>query len=279
MGRPEHPRGSIDPADASAILQRAIDLAADEGEGDELGALTEAELAEMADEVGISRSALAASLAEARAGVSDERGLADRLVGPAVVWAVRPHSGDAEAATWAARRWLEVDQGLDVEQETDGVLIAERRRGAAGAVSAGVRRLAGGGALRQARSVRAATVAIDDVGSICVLADVSNRRRAAVATGTATGGGSAFMVALVATAAGPVALVGLPVAAAIGLGTARLYHRRATKPLAREVESTARAVAGDDDPRHPVGRLILGRSKRRRIASPSNDEIGPGSDD
>lgn len=261
---------AFDRAEVSAILRRAVEVASTDP-GHEVDRLSAADLAGVAREVGLPPAALATALAESRAGVERRSGrwerLVARLVGPSRVTANSPITGDEEDAVDTLRRWLEVENGLDVYLRRDGVMIGSRRGGVAGALGYSMRRIQGTGGLDRTRSVRAATAAVDEAGAVCIVADVTNKRNEAVAGGSVVAGGSMAVVGIVAALAGPAALAGLPVAAALGLGTARLAHRRTVHQVARQVEQTTHATARDEHPVHPVQRLLRGRIPARRPLS------------
>lgn len=258
MASSDLPARRVDPAQLSAILRRATEMAGD------VTALTTDDLADVAAEAGLPAESVAAALAESRAGVDRRRRLLDRLLGPARVDANTPVDADEAAAVETVRRWLEVDHGLQASIDRNGVVVATRRTGITGAVSSSMRRVQGAGGLDKARTVRAAAVAIDDAGAACVVADITNKRNEAIAGGGAVAGGSMMVVGVAAAVASPVVLVALPVAALAGLGTARLAHRRTVTTMSRQVELTVAAIGRNEDPTHPVERLLRpGRPRRR----------------
>jgi len=278
------PPGEFGPDEVSVILRRAIDLAADRADrgGESLSAI---DLADVASQAGIPAPALAAALAEARAGLEPQRGIVDRLIGPAKVGASTATATDAATAAANLQRWFEVEHGLNAYVRQDGVVVATRRGGLPGAIGASVRRIQGTGGLNRARSVQAATAGAPTQrteagqdheangdqdqggGAICVVVDVSNRRAEAVAGGTAVAGGGAAAIGVMALVAGPLLLITLPAAAAAGLATARLAHRRTVGQVSEQVAFTTEAAAQSADPAHPAKRLLeasVARRTRRR---------------
>lgn len=259
-------RGDFDRIEVSAILRRAIAVAFEQDtiDGERL---TARDLAVVADEVGVPPAALATALAESRAGAEPRGGSIDRLlgrlVGPSRVWAAGRANADDGTTAENIQRWLEVDHGLATYIRDDGVVVASRRGGVAGAIGAGVRRLQGTGGLNRVRSVRAATASVERDGAVCVVADVGNKRAEAIAGGTVVAGGSMAAIGVVAIVAGPLALLGLPVAAVVGVGTARLTHRRTVHQVGEQVEQTTHAVARDEAPVHPVERMLRSGLPRR----------------
>lgn len=260
---PDLPAGQFDQTQVSVILRRAIDLATDRrASGGET--LTADDIAAVASEVGIPRGALATALAESRAGLEPKHGLTDRLVGPAKVSANTALPTDEATAAANLQRWLQVEHGLTAYVRQDGVVIASRRGGLPGALGAGMRRIHGSGGLDKVRSVRAATAAVDETGTVCVVADVSNKRVEAIVGGTAVTGGSILVIGMAAAGATPLALIALPVALVAGWGTARFTHRRTVEQVAEQVAFTSEAAARDEDPTHPVERLLRSGLSRRR---------------
>ena len=250
--------GEFDPTEVSVIIRRAVELAAERRpQPDER--LSVDDLAAIADEVGLSRPAMVVALAESRAGLDHRGALADRLIGPSLVWCSGPlplDELDEEEATDILRRWLEDDHGLDTRVE-DGVrLVAGPRSGLLAAIGSGLRRLHGTGGLDKARSVRAATASVGATRSLCVVADVSNKRTEAILEGSTVAGGSLVVVGMAAALTGPLALVALPFGAAAGLATARVRHRRTVDKVTGHVEHATRAVARGERPATPVERLM-----------------------
>jgi hypothetical protein len=260
--------GEFDRSDVSAILRRALEVA-HQRHPDEDEKLGVEDLASIADDVGLSRSALVTALAESRAGVDHRIGVTDRLVGPRQVWAISQLSHDEPTATATLQQWLRVNHGLRAYVGSDGVVRAEPRSGLAAAINSGLRKLQGTGGLDRVRSVHAATASVEDTRSICVLADISNKRNEAITGGSAVAGSSMVAVGLVGLLVTPLAFAALPVGVVVGVVTARLVHRQTTNQVAGQIEFTAEAVVRDQRPVHPVDRIIQSRLFKRR---PSFDQ-------
>lgn len=243
------------------ILRRATEVAHDRHPSDEYLAVDD--LVAVAAEVGVSRSAVVTAVAEARAGVEHRTGLIDRVVGPRQVWAISRLPADESTATETMQMWLEVDHGLRTHVTGDGVIVAEPRSGLAAALGRGLRSVGGTGGLDRVRRVQAATAAVDRDRSMCLVADVSNKRAEAIAGGTAVGGGTAVLGGLVGLLISPVALAALPVGAAIGVATARAVHRYNVARITGRIEMTTEAVVRGRQPEHPVERFIRTRIVRR----------------
>jgi hypothetical protein len=249
--------------DVTVILRRAAELSHERVPADET--LTGRDLAEIADEVGMSRPAVAIAMAETRSGVTPPGSLIDRLVGPRQVWAHCQTDRHETEARQAVRRWLEVTHGLAVHEDGAGVITATRRHGALAAVGAGMRRMQGMGGLSEVRSVRASAASVDDVHALCVAADISNKRLEAVAGGSAVAVAGSTLVGLAAVVATPLALVALPVTAGLGVVTARLVHSQTAQRVSRQVVITTESAARGDQPDHPVESLL--RQGRRLLPS------------
>jgi hypothetical protein len=247
----------------SAIIRRAAEVTHGEQAivDDRLGV---SELVAVADEVGLSRSALVTALAELRAGVEHRRSLVDRLVGPAQVWAISGLPDDRHDAARVLQDWFEVDHGLRTSVRPDGVLVAEPKAGLAGALSAAMRSLAGRRGLERTRQVLGAVASVDDVSSLCVVADVGNKQASALAGGTVVAGGTGVVVAVVAALTTPLALLALPVGALGGLAVARFVHHEHVRVVAGQIEMTTEAVVRGEVPEHPVERFIRTRLIHRR---------------
>ena len=255
--------GEFDRSEVSAILGRAIEVAYQQRPmGEERLAVND--LAAIADEVGVSPSALVTALAEVRAGVDHDAGWGERLVGPRKVWAISQLSHDEHAAVDSVQRWLEVNHGLNAYVRSDGVVTAEPRGGLAAALGSGLRKLQGTGGLDRVRQVTAATASVDDSQSICLVADVSNKRNEAIVGGSAVAGGSMMFAGLVGLLVTPVAFVALPVGAAAGVMVARFTHRQTTNQVAAQIEFTTEAVVRQERPVHPVERFMQSRVFKRR---------------
>ncbi len=243
------------------ILRRAIEVAHDRHPTDEHLAVED--LVAVASEVGVSPSAVVTAVAEARAGVDHRHGLIDRVVGPRQVWAISQLPADESAAAETIQLWLEVDHGLRTYVTGDGVIVAEPRSGLAAAVGRALRNVGGTGGLDRVRRVQAATAAVDRDRSVCLVADVSNKRTEAIVGGSAVAGGTAAVAGLVGLLISPMALAFAPVGAVIGVAVARSAHRYHVAQIAGRIEMTTEAVVRGQTPEHPVERFIRTRVVRR----------------
>ena len=259
--------------DVESVLRRAIEKAQRaEVEAAATAAepvLDTAALTEIAAEVGVPAESLAAALAEAQAGVDERRGVlagaVDRVVGPRTVWVSRPTDADEAEARRRIVDWLESNHGLRPRVRADGVVVAAKRRDVAGKMAGGIRRVRGLGGLGTASSIQAAAVdAGDGQGSVCLAADVGNKRAEAIAGGSVIAVGGTMVVGVTALITAPVVLVGVPIAAGVGTVASRLLYRSTVRRIGDTLEETVDGVARGDEPPHPLGRLRVRRTRRDR---------------
>lgn len=243
------------------ILRRATEVAHDRHPTDEHLAVED--LVAVAAEVGVSASAVVTAVAEARAGVDHRHGLLDKVVGPRQVWAISQLPADESSAAETIQLWLEVDHGLRTYVTGDGVIIAEPRSGLAGALGRGLRSVGGTGGLDRVRRVQAATAGVDRDRSMCLVADVSQKRTEAIFGGSALACGTAAVAGLVGLLVSPVALAAVPVGAVIGVAVARSAHRYHVAQIMGRIEVTTEAVVRGERPEHPVERFLRTRMARR----------------
>ena len=248
------------------ILRRATEVAHDRHPTDEHLAVED--LVAVASEVGVSGSAVVTAVAEARAGVDHRTGVIDRVVGPGQVWAISQLPADEPTAANTIMEWLEIDHGLRTRVTIDGVIVAEPRAGLVGALGRGLRSIGGTGGLDQVRWVRAATAEADRDRSLCLVADVSNKRAEAIVGGTAVAGGSMAVVGLVGVLVSPIALAALPIGAIAGVLTARTAYRYHLGRVSDRIEMTTEAVVRGERPEHPVQRFIRTRVARHPRPTP-----------
>jgi hypothetical protein len=274
----EQYRVELDPAEVEQVLRRAGQVEAREaarpGRSQDFDAST---LADIAEEVGIAPSAVAAALAERRLGVDRDPSLLDRIVGPKTVWAERSSSADAAETTQRAVDWLDRGHGRRPYTRPDGVVVAARRNDLVAKVTRSVRSVQGKGGLGKVREVRSVSVSLDPSGSgrtaestvgvVALAADVSDKRNGALVGGSVvTATGAAVAVALAATVL-PAALLALPVAGAAGVLTSRLAHRPTVRRIETEVEAALdRIVSGEPAP-SLLGDLRLPGTERLRPGS------------
>lgn len=255
----------IPPVDPGLVLRRAIELDRPVGEDLSGDVLDHQALAEVAAEIGVSQEALAAAVADGKAGILVRRTIVDRIVGPRWVWASGTVAAGDDQARERLVRWLSVGHGLRPRVRPDGVIVARKRRDLAGKLGAGVRKVQGLGGLASAKRVRAAavpTMGDEPAGSssLCLAADLSAQRRDAIAGGSAAAIGVSVMIGAAAFATGPALLAGLPLAAGIGAAVARRSHRITVVEMSESVDHTVEGVVKGEDPPRPIGDLVRRRS-------------------
>ncbi len=249
------------------VLRRAFEIAHVEPNATafEIGRET---LAEIAAEVDLPQSALAGAVAERMLGVDDEQGLLDRLIGPVQITSVRAMGMSEDAAVEQLSEWMESGHGLRTRVRPDGVVVGVRRDDLFGKVGRTVRSAQGLGGLGEHREVRGAAVDLDHNttgGAVALTVDLTGKRNEAMLGGGAVAVGTGAVVGIVSLIAGPVALVGLPAAAGLGVLTSRLVHGKNVRQVTHSVEETVDAVATGEAPRSMLDGVTkrFRRSKRR----------------
>ena len=212
----------IDRVALQRIIQRATELQAkDRDVGD---SLTEQELLQLGEEVGILPAHLRRALQEERTGAltASRGGVVNRLVGPSRIAAERIISGKRERIEQALKDWMEEGELLQVKRRYPDRMSWERREGA----WASLRRSFGAGGrkytLARAREVVTQVVEMEEGKCLVqLMADLSNTRNEyLVGSGLAVGAGASTTgLALVLGVMVPIAVVplvlGVPIAAAI----------------------------------------------------------------
>jgi hypothetical protein len=112
------------------VLARAAQLQGTTGEGDEAGAMNEAQVVELGKEVGLSPEVLRQALAEERSRtlVPDESGVVAALTGVSAVSAARTVPGAAAPVLAALDGWMQRSEGLEIKRRFADQLVWEARR-------------------------------------------------------------------------------------------------------------------------------------------------------
>lgn len=202
------------------VLARAAELQG-AGTGAEPGdELTEAQLLEIAREVGLSETHLRQAMAEERARVPvlDDGSFATRVAGPATAAASRVVRRAPADVLSALDTWMQREECLRLKRRFPDRLTWEPRSD----LWSGVRRAVGGGgksfALARAWEVAATVVVVDDTRTLVRLeADLSSARLARLrAAGASAGAGAA--------AGGTLVAVGVTLgAAAVAVGALAVF--------------------------------------------------------
>jgi hypothetical protein len=244
---PERLTAGLDRPTLERVLARAAELQARENAPslqDNPELLSEAQLIEIAREVGLSETHIRQALAEERTRVlvQEEEGVASGITGPGVAVASRLVQGDAQDILAAVNNWMQHDECLRVQRQFSDRMVWEPRGDLLGNIRIG---LGLGGRdymlARSAASVSATVIQVDKNKALVRLdADVTKSRKSRVRTssviaGTGVAGGGAIMLAAgtVANAVFPIALVlgavPMAIAAATAYGIARGHRRIITR--------------------------------------------------
>lgn len=223
------PRDRIDRTALERIIQRAAELQASEreiGEG-----LTEAEVMQLGQEVGIPAPYLRQALMDERTRgmTTAERGVAAWLAGPRRVAASRTIDGTPERLDAALSHWLKEGELLQVKRRYPDHTLWEAQQGAFASIKRG---LGLGGrryVLAEARDVATYAIPVDDHRChVRLVGDLRNTRTEYLAGAGVVGG-----VGALATGAGllmgvlvPVAALPAVLALPIGLAIARARRRK-----------------------------------------------------
>ena len=237
----------LDPATTEVVLRRAFELAHREPQRDLV--FSRSTLAEIAAEVDLPVAALAAALAEQMADGTDDRSLLDRVVGSDRVSVHRNATVAEEQMRERVVRLLEVGHGMRPRVRANGVVVATKRKDLVGKLATTVRDAQGLGQLGKLRRVEVAAVDLDDEpGALVLSADISDRRAAAVAGGTAVSVVGAAAIAGLAIVTSPFALAAAPVAVVAGVVTSRVAHGAAERDVREDLEEAADALVRGDQP-------------------------------
>lgn len=214
----------IDRPALERIIQRAAELQAREREiGD---GLTEAELLQLGEEVGIPSVYLQQALFEeqTRAVAAAERGMLTWLAGPRMLAAERTVTGTAQDVEAALHHWMTDSELLTVKRRYPDRTGWEARGGTFATLKRSLG--AGGRSYRLARAREIVTQVVGAHGSRChvrLLADLGNTRRHHLggAAGLAVTGTGLTAVAFTLGIMVPIAVIPIPLGLAIGFGLAR----------------------------------------------------------
>jgi hypothetical protein len=236
--RPPVPaRQSLDRAAVERVLARAAELQGAGTDAPDAGALTEAQVLDVAREAGISPDLVRRAIAEERTRVvlPEEHGLAARIAGPGLVSAARVLRGTPAQVAGSIEPWLEREACLRVLRRIGERTLWEPRSDFVGNLKRGL----SGNEARVLRGLSALAVTVTDAGEgqslVRLDADLSSGRRNRLAAGTvaATGGtlAGAAMIGMGVVAHALMVVVApiaaLPVLAGAGAGWAIARNHRA----------------------------------------------------
>ncbi len=206
--KPSNVPATIDRAAVERVLARALELQAGPS-GDTQDRLTEAQLLDLAKEVGLDPVNLRQALAEerTRVAVPEERGLLATLYGSATVSAQRTVNGTPAQVLQALDDWMQRQECLKVKRHFGERIVWEADQGIAGTVK---RVVSGkGAALARATDVGATAIALDATRVVVRLDAQLGGHRASMAQVNAGLGGASLV------AGGVLAALSFPVLAAI----------------------------------------------------------------
>ena len=236
--RPPVPaRSALDRAAVERVLARAAELQGAGADTPDVGALTEAQVVEVAREAGIAPELVRRAIAEERTRVvlPEEHGIAARLAGPGTVSAARVVRGTPAQVAATIEPWLEREACLRVLRRIGERTLWEPRSDFVGNLKRGL----SGNEARVLRGLSALALTVTDAGDGQTLvrldADLSGSRRQRLAAGTATTTGgvlaSAGMLGVGVVAHALLAVVvpiaALPLLAGAGAGWALARSHRA----------------------------------------------------
>ncbi len=163
-------RQPLDRGALERVLARAAELQSAEGEGDE-PELTDAQLIDIAKEVGLGPVHLRQALAEERTRLAAPvaRGAVDHLFGPATAHAMRTVRGNADAQLAALDALMQQEEGLRVKRRYGNRVLWER---APGIVANLTRALDMGGRgyhLARTDEIAATAVIVDDQRTVVTI--------------------------------------------------------------------------------------------------------------
>jgi len=251
------PRDSqFDRAALDRIIHRAADLQA--GERDIGQVLTEAQLMQLGDDVGISAAHLRQAMLEerTRALIPPEAGAVTRLVGPRRITAERVITGESTVLEVKLNDWMSEGELLQVKRRYPDSTSWERKEGA----WASLRRSLGVGGhrylLARAREVVTRVTVIESQrGLVQLMADLSNTRNeyllgSGLTLGSAIAtSGIAIVIGVMAPVAVIPAVVGIPISYSI----ARDRRRQMEKFQVALEQILDKLEHGDLDQRSKIG--------------------------
>lgn len=185
------------------VLARAAELQATEGTGEPTDLVSEAQLLEIAREVGLSTTSVRQAIAEERTRIpgtpTNDASWLTRVAGPNIVSAVRTVRGRPEDIMSALDSWLQREECLQVQRRFSDRVIWEPRGDWFNTLRRNLRIGGRGYHLCRADSVAATVIQIDDERvAVRLDADVTPRRAGQVRlSGVSAAGGVAFAGSLV----------------------------------------------------------------------------------
>ncbi|HEV7992099.1 MAG TPA: hypothetical protein VGP25_09755 [Gemmatimonadaceae bacterium] len=263
--KPGNLPATIDRGAVERVLARALELQAGSA-GDTADRLTEAQLLDLAKEVGLDAVHLRQALAEerTRVAVPEERGVLAALYGGASVSAQRTIAGTPAQVLKALDDWMQRQECLTVKRHFGERIVWEADRGVASAVK---RAVSGkGDALARANDVAATAIALDASRVVVRLDAHLGSHRASMAQVSAGLGVTSLL------AGGVLAALTFPVWAAVApaavlvpavWGLTRSSHTRTVERAQLALEQVLDRLERGDAGRPPTLLSMLAAAVRR----------------
>jgi hypothetical protein len=255
----------LDPDLVQKILRRASDLERDAEGHDSTMGIDESSLIAAADEVGLSVDAVRRSIAYERLGPVPDTHFADRVLGPALVFADGEVDAPADEALARVDAWLVSGHHLRRDALRAGRGEWSKRSGVVGVAMRTVRGVTGEGKLGDFDRVHATARDVGEGASIVrISVDRAANRRFAGGGGTVVAVGGTAGIVVAAAAAAPILIVAAPVAVVAGVGVA-LTGRKRARATQREIARLLDAVGDGARPTRlsvDVVRRATGKASR-----------------
>jgi hypothetical protein len=264
--KPTNLPATIDRAAVERVLARALELQAGSSGSDASDRLTEAQLLDLAKEVGLDTVNLRQALAEerTRVAVPEEKGVLAALYGGATVSAQRTVTGTPSQVLQAIDDWMQRQECLAVKRHFGERIVWEADRGVASVVK---RVVSGkGDALARANDVAATAIALDGSRVLVRLDAYLGSHRASMAQVNAGLAGVSMV------AGGILAALSFPVLAAVApavvlvpvvWGATRSAHARTVERAQLALEQVLDRLERGDAGRPPTLLSMLAAAVKR----------------
>jgi hypothetical protein len=258
---------AIDRSAVERVLARALELQAGPA-GEPQEKLTEAQLLDLAKEVGLDPVHLRQALAEerTRVAVPEERGLLAWLYGGASVSAQRTVMGTPTQVLKALDDWMQRQECLKVKRYFGERIVWEADRGIAGAIR---RTVSGKGtSLARASDVSATAIALDQSRVVVRLdAHLGGYRNLMAQQNVALAGATAVAGGVLAVLSFPLFAVAAPAAVLLpaGYGMARSAHARTVERAQLSLEQVLDRLERGEAGRAPTLLSMLSAAVGRRL--------------
>lgn len=253
--RPDNLPSKIDRAAVDRVLARAVQLQS-EGAAEPQGQLTEAQLLDLAKEVGLDPVNLRQALAEERTRVAmpEEHGMLASLYGGALASAQRTVRGTPAQVLRALDDWMQRQESLVVQRyHSTERIVWEARRDLVGTIR---RAVSGRGhSLVRATSVSATAIALDDARTLVRLdAQLGGYRALMAQQNVAITGGGVVVGGVLAVLGFPLIAAAAPavVFAPAGFALARSSQHRSVERAQLALEQVLDRLERGDAGRPPT---------------------------